>query len=241
MMFKRSLFLILSLMGAAWVYYDQSLIEGFFMPNWWDHIDWKVPAMIGAPFMAWLIAGIFDLATGRDIHAKKTQETLEKTQQKRDKEEPEIKQKKEGKEEKPVIGIEDIEEHANAYRKEGVMWLLTVFQREGRLVDFIQEDISPYDDAQIGAACREIHQGLRNALKDVLKIVPVVDSVEGTEIEVDEDYDPRQIRLTGNLSSRPPFKGSLVHPGWRIEGLRLPKFSENVRLDVISQAEVEVQ
>jgi len=28
---------------------------------------------------------------------------------------------------------------------------------EGRLVDFLREDIQPYDDAQIGAAVRAIH------------------------------------------------------------------------------------
>ena len=136
--------------------------------------------------------------------------------------------------------MEDIEEHANDYRREGALWLLSLLQREGRLVDFIQEDISPYDDAQIGAACREIHQGLRQAIKDVLKFSPVVDAQEGTEIEVDEDYDPRSIKLTGNLAGKPPFRGVLIHPGWKVEELRLPQFGEKVRYDVITQAEIEV-
>src|SRR5215831_3115113 len=36
----------------------------------------------------------------------------------------------------------------------GALQLLALLQREGRLVDFLAEDISGYDDASIGAAVR---------------------------------------------------------------------------------------
>ena len=35
--------------------------------------------------------------------------------------------------------------------------LLAILQREGRLLDFLLEDISSYQDAQIGVAVRDIH------------------------------------------------------------------------------------
>ena len=37
--------------------------------------------------------------------------------------------------------------------------ILAALQREGRLIDFLEEDLSAYEDAQIGAAVRNIHQG----------------------------------------------------------------------------------
>ena len=37
--------------------------------------------------------------------------------------------------------------------------LLALLQREGRLVDFLREDLGSYSDAQIGAAARDVHAG----------------------------------------------------------------------------------
>src|SRR6187200_3053170 len=42
--------------------------------------------------------------------------------------------------------------------------LLALLQRDGRLVDFLMEDLTPYADAQIGAAVRDVHRGCREAL-----------------------------------------------------------------------------
>src|ERR1051325_6760475 len=39
--------------------------------------------------------------------------------------------------------------------------VLAVLQRDGRLIDFLMEDIAPYSDAQIGAAVRNVHAGGR--------------------------------------------------------------------------------
>ena len=35
--------------------------------------------------------------------------------------------------------------------------MLALLQRDGRLIDFFKEDIAQYQDAQIGAAVRELH------------------------------------------------------------------------------------
>ncbi len=229
-MIERYLFLLLTLLGAVAIYLDQGLLN-----------EWIGPAMVGAPFIAWLIALVAQGVRKKAEKGKRDETKVDEGEKEDIEKGVEAEDVKEGTETTaPSIGMEDIEEHANDYRREGALWLLSLLQREGRLVDFIQEDISPYDDAQIGAACREIHQGLRQAIKDVLKFSPVVDAQEGTEIEVDEDYDPRSIKLTGNLAGKPPFRGVLIHPGWKVEELRLPQFGENVRYDVITQAEIEV-
>ena len=56
--------------------------------------------------------------------------------------------------------------------------ILAVLQRDGRLVDFLQEDIDAYSDAQIGAAVRDIHRGCRKSLHDYLTIEPIIDAAE---------------------------------------------------------------
>jgi hypothetical protein len=45
-------------------------------------------------------------------------------------------------------------------------------QREARFVDFIQEDVAPYTDAEIGAAARVVHEGCRKVLREHFTIAP---------------------------------------------------------------------
>jgi hypothetical protein len=39
--------------------------------------------------------------------------------------------------------------------------MLALLQREGRLVDFVLENLTTYSDAQIGASVRDVHAGCR--------------------------------------------------------------------------------
>jgi hypothetical protein len=121
-----------------------------------------------------------------------------------------------------------------------VVQVLGLFQREGRLLDFLQEDITPYSDEQIGAAVREVHKGCRGALLECFNLAPVLDAEEGSDVEVDEDFNPLHIRLTGNVHGKPPFKGVLRHGGWRYTELNLPEWSADRKTDVIAPAEVEI-
>ncbi len=115
--------------------------------------------------------------------------------------------------------------------------LVSVLQREGRLLDFLHEDLDAYDDAQIGAAVRTIHRGLRNALLDLVELAPVIEAKEGAEVVVEEGFDPKEIRLVGKVRGKPPFRGILRHRGWRLVGFRLPKPKKD---DVLAPAEVEI-
>lgn len=135
---------------------------------------------------------------------------------------------------------ETTEPDENEIREEAAVQVLSLFQREGRLIDFLQEDIEPYDDARIGAAVREVHRGCSAVLKDSLGLVPVLDAQEGSQVEVDEDFDPSKIKLVGNIHGNPPFTGVLRHCGWKVVELRLPVRTGTVDHSVIAPAEVEI-
>jgi len=121
-----------------------------------------------------------------------------------------------------------------------IVQTLGLLQREGRLIDFLQEDIEPYDDAQIGAAVREVHRGCRAALKEVFGLSPVLKAAEGSHVEIEEDFDPTRIKLIGNIQGNPPFKGTLRHCGWKFTEVHLPEWTAKEKTDVLAPAEVEI-
>jgi len=119
--------------------------------------------------------------------------------------------------------------------------LLALLQREGRLVDFLLENIQPYADAQIGAAVRDIHRQCREVLEKHLILEPVLPQKEEEPVTVPAGFDPSAVRLTGNVTGQPPFKGVLKHAGWRVRDLRLAKPPEGQDEFVLMPAEVEVE
>ena len=123
---------------------------------------------------------------------------------------------------------------------EGALQILALLQQNGRLIDFLQEDMGSYSDADIGAAARVVHEGCRKALREHLKLQPVREEEEGSRITVDRGFDAGAIRLTGNVVGEPPFSGSLSHRGWRATELNLPRIAEGHDLRVLAPAEVEL-
>jgi hypothetical protein len=123
--------------------------------------------------------------------------------------------------------------------EDGALRLLGLLQQEGRLVDFLEEDVSAYDDAQVGAAARGIHAGCRKALHDRIALEPVLARAEGETVEVDAGFDPAAIRLVGQVGGAPPLRGVLRHAGWRVRTVTIPaRPGQDAR--VIAPAEVEV-
>jgi hypothetical protein len=118
--------------------------------------------------------------------------------------------------------------------------LLSVLQREGRLVDFFSEDLNLYEDAQIGGAVRAIHENCKKAVSKSLSLEAVIDRNEGEEIQVEPGFDPDAVKLTGNVTGEPPFKGILRHKGWRTRKLELPDLSGGQDARIICPAEVEI-
>ncbi len=120
------------------------------------------------------------------------------------------------------------------------LFVLSMLQREGRLLDFLQEDITSHPDEAVGAAARVVHEGCRRVVHDYLSIEPVVGDAEGASITVPADFDARRIRLTGNVAGQPPFHGSVKHHGWVTKSVRLPPVPVSGDPLVLAPAEVEL-
>jgi hypothetical protein len=118
--------------------------------------------------------------------------------------------------------------------------LLTLLQRDGRLVDFLMEDLAPYSDAQVGASVRDVHAGCRTVLTRYLSIVPVMDEQEGETVMVDRGADLARVKIVGNLAGQPPYRAILRHRGWDAVHVELPPVPP-AGGTIIAPAEVEVQ
>jgi hypothetical protein len=118
--------------------------------------------------------------------------------------------------------------------------LLALLQRDGRLVDFLLEDVQSYNDAQIGSAVRDIHRSCRKTLDEHLTLRPILDGDEGATVTVPSGFDPSAVRLTGNVTGQPPFTGTLRHHGWRANEVKLAKPPAGVDPFVVQPAEVEL-
>ncbi|HUG26476.1 DUF2760 domain-containing protein [Piscinibacter sp.] len=123
---------------------------------------------------------------------------------------------------------------------DAALQLLSLLQRDARLLDFVSESLAEYNDAQVGAAARLVHEGCAKVLREHFRIVPARDEAEGTRIVLPPGFDVAATRLTGNVVGQPPFSGSLRHRGWRVEEVRLPQLAAGHDTRVLAQAEVEL-
>lgn len=120
--------------------------------------------------------------------------------------------------------------------------MLALLQRDGRLIDFLNEDIAPYQDAQVGAAVRELHANCRKALGQYVTLEPIMEGEEDRLVTVEEGFDPAAVKLIGNVTGRPPLRGLLRHRGWRVAGINMPFLPpRGAGRAVIAPAEVEIQ
>jgi hypothetical protein len=117
---------------------------------------------------------------------------------------------------------------------------LAILQREGRLVDFLQEDIDSFSDDQVGAAVRVVHKGCRRALAEYISLEPLRTEGEGDRVTVSTGFDAAAIRLIGQVTGQPPFTGALRHHGWKATQVRLPPTPANVDPSIVAPAEVEL-
>jgi len=123
---------------------------------------------------------------------------------------------------------------------DAALQLLSLFQREARLIDFTQENLSAYSDADIGAAARVVHEGCAKVLREHFTIDAIRTEAEGSRVTLAEGFDAAAVRLTGNVVGKAPFTGTLSHRGWRAAAVRLPKLAEAHDANVLAPAEVEL-
>tara|TARA_R110002096_G_scaffold100173_13_gene222050 strand:- start:630 stop:1250 length:621 start_codon:yes stop_codon:yes gene_type:complete len=124
-----------------------------------------------------------------------------------------------------------------------VITFLGMLQDKGRFIDFLMEDISGADDAQLGAVARVVHQGCSGVLSEHLKVDAVESTAEGGSVTLPDGYEKELYRLSGNLSGSAPFQGTLVHKGWKVASINLPKVIESGKAELppLAPAQVEVK
>jgi len=141
-----------------------------------------------------------------------------------------------------AVATAPVEESSETSGRAGdeALTLLALLQQAGRFVDFVEEDLAEYSDAQVGSAVRAIHEGCRTVLRERLEVAPILDGEEGATVTVEAGFDPAAVRLTGNVRGEPPYQGVLRHPGWRSSALRLPESARERDTSILAPAEVEV-
>jgi hypothetical protein len=123
---------------------------------------------------------------------------------------------------------------------DGALQILTILQRDSRVVDFLMEDIASYSDDQVGAAVRELHDQCRDSLARYVALQPVIDGVEGTPVKAPSG-DPHLVRFIGNVPAAPPSGGTLRHKGWRAAKVDLPALAAKEDTSIIAPAEIEIE
>lgn len=133
-------------------------------------------------------------------------------------------------------------EPARKPARSDALTLLAALQREARLVDFLQESLAGYSDAQVGAAVRDVHRDCRTVIDRVFALQPVASQSEGSEIELPAGFEPARFRLVGNVTGQPPYRGLLAHHGWEATRCELPAWTgSEAAARVVAPAEVEVK
>jgi len=123
---------------------------------------------------------------------------------------------------------------------DGALQILSILQRDSRLIDFVMEDIAAYSDDQVGAAVRSLHDQARESLGRYIKLQPVIDGVEGTFTKPAVS-DPAAVKFIGNVPAGTPSGGLLRHKGWRAGKVELPALNPKQDAAIIAPAEIEIE
>ena len=128
------------------------------------------------------------------------------------------------------------------YREQRLyLHLVASLQREGRLLDFLNENLDEFEDAQIGAAVRSIHGACRKVLWKALSPASVLaDAEEASTVTIDAGTDAAAVKMVGNVTGPPPFTGVVRHKGWRAQTIDLPEFTGSQSSEILAPAEVEI-
>lgn len=123
---------------------------------------------------------------------------------------------------------------------DAALQLLSMLQKEARFIDFIKENVTAYSDADIGAAARVVHEGCSKVINEHFTLEAVRQEQEGSKVTLEKGFDASRVRLTGNIVGQAPFTGTLVHKGWYVSNMHLPKLTKGHDPKIIAAAEVEL-
>lgn len=142
--------------------------------------------------------------------------------------------------EKIVEKIVEVEPKLKTSTPDSALQLLSLLQQEARFIDFMKEDLKGFADAEIGAAARVIHEGGQKVLNDYFSFSPIRSEDEEARITLPEGFNAAEVRLTGNVVGSAPFNGTLVHRGWKVTEVTLPKLADGYDTTIVAAAEVEL-
>jgi hypothetical protein len=135
-----------------------------------------------------------------------------------------------------VVPIKPAAPQITAGPADGAVQILSILQRDARLIDFLMEDVSGYSDEQVGAAVRDVQEQARKSLQRYLTLQPMIDGVEGSYAKVE---DPAGVKLIGNVPANGKAPGGLLrHKGWKAEKVELPQTKPG---KVLAPAEIEIE
>ena len=123
---------------------------------------------------------------------------------------------------------------------DAALQLLSLLQKEARFIDFIKEDVTSYSDADIGIAARVVHEGCNKAINEHFTLAAIRNEQEGSKVTIPQGFDAGAVRLTGNITGAAPFTGTLIHKGWQVINIRLPKLTQGHDATILAAAEVEL-
>jgi len=124
-----------------------------------------------------------------------------------------------------------------------IVAFLALLQEQGRLVDFVKEDVAGASDQQLGVAARVVHAGCRKVLEEYFEIAAIHTGNEGDNVVLASGYDAAAHRLLGAVPENPPYTGKLIHPGWVARSVKLPRVTgttDQRPWPVLAPAEVEL-
>jgi hypothetical protein len=142
--------------------------------------------------------------------------------------------------ERIVEKVVEVQSQLATTSTDSALQLLSLFQQEARLIDFLQEDVAAFSDEEVGAAARVIHSGGKKVINDYLTLAAIRSEEEESRIQVADGFNPQEVRLIGHVTGSAPFTGTLVHKGWKVTSIELPKLAKGYDAAIIAPAEVEL-
>ncbi|OUS26005.1 hypothetical protein A9Q99_19705 [Gammaproteobacteria bacterium 45_16_T64] len=136
----------------------------------------------------------------------------------------------------PVVNEDLLKETA----PEAALQLLMLLQQDARLIDFIHEDLTGFDDSDVGAAARVVHEGSKRVLQQVFSFQSIRNEEEESRVTLEAGFNATENRLTGNVTGEAPFTGTLIHKGWKVTNVSLPQLAKEHDVTVVAPAEVEL-
>ncbi len=89
---------------------------------------------------------------------------------------------------------------AAAPTRSEALTLLSTLQREARLLDLVGEPLDGFEDAQVGAAARQVLNDVRKSLERMFALRPLADGAEGDTLDIPSPL--HQSVITSSVATR---------------------------------------